>query len=197
MVCYAVIGGSPSGVFDTWDECKKACRGCKGAIFKKFGARERAAQFIERCNLDGFDVDYYVYTDGACLGNGRSGARAGLGVYFGEGDVRNVSEVVVGKQTNNVAEVSAIIKAYELIKNDIDAGKHVVIVTDSIYALRAVLVNEEKTNKPNKELVDLLYKLYDGLDNVKFMYIEAHTGRMDVHSIGNDKADMLASSKLI
>lgn len=29
-----------------------------------------------------------VYTDGSCRGNGRDDARAGIGVYWGEGDSR-------------------------------------------------------------------------------------------------------------
>ena len=33
----------------------------------------------------------YVYTDGACINNGKPNARAGIGVYFGENDSRNIS----------------------------------------------------------------------------------------------------------
>ena len=32
-----------------------------------------------------------VYTDGACVDNGKAYARAGYGVYFGKNDPRNVS----------------------------------------------------------------------------------------------------------
>ena len=37
-----------------------------------------------------------VYTDGACSNNGRSGARAGAGVYWGENHPDNVSTPVQG-----------------------------------------------------------------------------------------------------
>ena len=33
-----------------------------------------------------FIPDIYVYTDGACSNNGKPNAKAGLGVFFGEGD---------------------------------------------------------------------------------------------------------------
>ena len=43
----------------------------------------------------------YVYTDGACIHNGKKYAKAGIGIFFGPGDRRNVSERITGKQTNN------------------------------------------------------------------------------------------------
>ena len=42
----------------------------------------------------------HVYTDGSCHNNGRTNARAGYGVYFGENDSRNISKPLKGKQTN-------------------------------------------------------------------------------------------------
>ena len=52
-----------------------------------------------------------VYTDGACVNNGKPDARAGYGIYFGLDDERNTSERYSGPQTNNVAELLAIIRA--------------------------------------------------------------------------------------
>lgn len=50
-----------------------------------------------------------VYTDGSSLGNGKVGARAGLGVYYGYGgraEASNISERVPGEaQTNNRGEL--------------------------------------------------------------------------------------------
>ena len=46
-----------------------------------------------------------VYTDGACSYNGREGARAGIGVYWGDKHPFNVSERLGGKQTNQRAEI--------------------------------------------------------------------------------------------
>ena len=59
-----------------------------------------------------------VYTDGACSNNGKPYARAGYGVYFGKDDPRNVSETFNGPQTNNAAELLAIIKAFVLISEN-------------------------------------------------------------------------------
>ena len=41
------------------------------------------------------DSNIYVYTDGGCNNNGKKNARAGMGIYFGENDPRNVSEEII------------------------------------------------------------------------------------------------------
>ena len=79
-----------------------------------------------------------VYTDGACSNNGKKDAKAGIGVFFKENDPKNVSDRISGKQTNNTAELKAIIKAVEIIVAEgINNNSHVHIHTDSdIYTSR-------------------------------------------------------------
>lgn len=137
-----------------------------------------------------------VFTDGACSNNGKHNARAGIGVYFGEDDSRNFSGSVFGKQTNNTAEVKAIIKAYKILEKEIKDGDRVNIYSDSTYAMRAAGEYGEKQEKaewkndiPNKHLVKKIYNLFKGRDNVKFIYVKAHTGEDDWISKGNEAAD--------
>ena len=151
-------------------------------------------------NIDIIEEPEYVYTDGSCSNNGRPNAVAGIGVYFGEADPRNVSERVQGKQSNNTAELSAIHKVYEILEQDILSGKRIAIVSDSEYAIRCVTSYGEKCAKklwkddiPNKELVKQLYELYSNKLNIQFIHVMAHTGKQDKHSIGNDGADKLAN----
>ncbi|KAI8323162.1 hypothetical protein GQ54DRAFT_242304, partial [Martensiomyces pterosporus] len=50
-----------------------------------------------------------VYTDGSCINNGKPGATAGAGAYFGPNDPRNYSgRLSGGAQTNQRAELEAI-----------------------------------------------------------------------------------------
>ena len=77
-----------------------------------------------------------VYTDGACVNNGKPDARSGYGIYFGRDDARNVSERYTGPQTNNVAELLAIIRALTILKENIEEGTEVKINSDSKYAIR-------------------------------------------------------------
>lgn len=147
--------------------------------------------------------DYYVYTDGACIHNGKENALGGIGIYFGENDTRNVSTRFEGKQSNNIAELLAIIKTHHIITNDLKNGKKVCIVSDSEYAINSVSSYGEKCYKknwnvtiPNKELVKKGYELYKSENNVVFMHIKAHTNKNDIHSIGNDCADKLANQAI-
>ena len=77
-----------------------------------------------------------VYTDGACSNNGKPDARAGFGIWFGDGDKRNTSEAFTGSQTNNRAELLAIIKALTILREDIEEGRPIMIYSDSSYSIR-------------------------------------------------------------
>ena len=148
----------------------------------------------------------YIYTDGACINNGKPNASAGIGVYFGENDPRNISQKYEGKQTNNVAELLAIISAISAVKKEIEAGQKVIIYSDSTYAIRCCTTYGEKCFKkgwknpnsknkpiPNLELVQTGYMYCKEHNNIEFKHIAAHTGKQDRDSIGNENADRLAN----
>jgi ribonuclease HI len=231
MSYYAVANGRINGIFTNWNECNHSIKGFKNAIFKKFNTKLEAEDFIRLNQFmgdqslslslslsrvrdrdqDDFVPDYYVYTDGACSNNGKRGALAGIGIFFGINDSRNVSKRIEGKQTNNMAELTAIIETYSIIESDIrghgvggggEGLKKVTIVTDSEYAMKCVSSYGEKCDKkgwdnldiPNQELVKIAYNLYkDKYANIRFLHIKAHTNKTDVHSIGNENADKLAN----
>lgn len=203
---YAVANGRKTGIFLNWNECHDAITGYKNASYKKFDNKEEAEKFVisfvdsDDKNID-FIPDYYVYTDGSCSNNGCENPSAGIGIFFEMNDPRNVSEKLEGKQTNNSAELNAIIRLYSIIENDIINGKKITIVSDSKYALNCVSSYGKKCHDknwvddiPNKELVKTLYELYKNKSNVRFMHTKAHTNTSDIHSIGNSNADKLASS---
>lgn len=233
MSFYAVANGRNIGIFETWSECSSSVKGYSHAKYKKFSTKEEAEQYIQGSQLQNADADtdiydnnintdtnadinddkdadadtwtpdYYVYTDGSCSHNGRANATAGIGIFFGTNDVRNVSQRVDGKQTNNVAELSAVIQAYSIIEKDIVANKKVAIVSDSEYSLRCVSSYGEKCAKggwkesiPNCDLVKTAYELYKDKTNVRFIHIKAHTNNTDIHSFGNANADRLANEAI-
>lgn len=206
MTFYAVAKGIETGVFSTWNECKKNVNGYNGAIFKKFNTKEDAENFILSINTIKYeyDTDYFIYTDGSCLNNGNPNSLAGIGIFFGIDDYRNVSEKLEGKHTNNTAELIAIIKTYFIIEKDIINNKNITIVSDSVYAISCATYYGEKCHNnnyirkknleiPNKNYVKEIYNLYKDLKNVKFLHIKAHTDNNDIHSIGNYYADKLAN----
>lgn len=137
-----------------------------------------------------------VYTDGASSNNGKNHARAGYGVYWGDNDPRNASVRLVGKQTNQRAEASAVIHALEQTQHIIDTLE---IMTDSQYVINAAtswsknwIKNNWKSSSgseiQNKDLFQRMLKLIDERNGeVKFTYVPGHQGVE-----GNEKADQLA-----
>ncbi|EIW55852.1 ribonuclease H-like protein [Trametes versicolor FP-101664 SS1] len=78
---------------------------------------------------------WIVYTDGSCQGNGKPGAVAGIGIWWGKDDPRNTCERCPGDQTNNRAELIAIIRVLETAPIDTHA---LVIKTDSSYSINCL-----------------------------------------------------------
>lgn len=145
-----------------------------------------------------------VYTDGSTLNNGKYNAVAGIGIYFGKDDIRNVSQKLNYKNpTNNIAELTAIKELYNIIKKDIETNTKIIIHSDSRYSILCLTTYGEKCenkkwedNIPNKNLVKYTYNLYKNKNNVKFKHIKAHTNKNDIHSIGNSQADKLARNSI-
>lgn len=104
-----------------------------------------------------------IYTDGSSRGNGKVGALAGVGVYFGKNDPRNLAEPLQGQpQTNQRAELTAILRALQISAPNQD----VQILTDSQYSINCVTVwyknwlkNSWKTKSgpvKNRDLVEAI-----------------------------------------
>ena len=147
----------------------------------------------------------YVYTDGACIHNGKKYAKAGIGIFFGLGDKRNVSERISGKQTNNAAELEAILRVFQILEKEIRKGDEYVVMTDSEYAIKCMgsygyklALKHWKTDKPipNFEKVKAGFILFQNYPNVTLQHVRAHTGKKDAHSLGNEWADKLATSSI-
>jgi ribonuclease HI len=147
----------------------------------------------------------YVYTDGACIHNGKKNAKAGIGIFFGLGDKRNVSERITGKQTNNAAELEAILRVFQILDKEIKKGEEYVIMTDSEYAIKCMgsygyklALKHWKSDKPipNFEKVKAGFTLFQTHPNVTLQHVRAHTGKKDAHSIGNEWADKLATTSI-
>ena len=146
-----------------------------------------------------------VFTDGACSNNGKHNAKAGLGVYFGKNDIRNTSKRIIGKQTNNTAELSAIIEVFSILKDEIKSGQKIMIYSDSKISIgwctttgrKYESMNWTKKNGiPNVELIKIGYNLCKQYPNVSLKYIKAHTGLSDDLSLGNEGADLLANKAI-
>jgi len=152
-----------------------------------------------------------VFTDGACSNNGKAIAKAGLGVYFGKDDPRNRSTLITGKQSNNTAELSAVIEVFSILENEIREDEKIIIYSDSTYTIRWCGEYGRKVEKnnwlskgkknqllpiPNLELGKQLYLLCKNNKNISLKHIKAHTGLTDKLSLGNEGADRLANEAI-
>ena len=175
-----------------------------------FKTEEEAKYYLKygkKKNNDNNDKDtIVVFTDGSCTNNGYKNAKAGIGVYFNENDERNVSRAITGKQTNNTAELSAVIEVFTILENDIKENKKITIYTDSEYVIKCCGSYGEKCERskwrnkkgyiPNHELVKLIYELFKQNDAVTINHVKAHTGKQDYLSKGNEGADLLANKAI-
>ncbi|KAK3316883.1 ribonuclease H-like domain-containing protein [Apodospora peruviana] len=139
-----------------------------------------------------------VYTDGSALGNGKRGAMAGVGVYFGEGDPRNISERLEGMpQTNQRAELMAILRTFEVLGDD----KSCEIRSDSKYAIQCVTEwfqswerNNWMTRNGDVQNQDIIRPIINRLrareakgTKTQFIWVKGHAS-----DSGNIAADLLA-----
>ena len=159
--------------------------------------------YFQPLNKKSFNPTINVYTDGACIHNGKTNAKAGIGIFFNKDDISNVSRRIKGKQSNNTAELSAIIEAYYILEELINNDVHIAIYTDSQYSIRCATSYGRKmesinwkNNIPNIEMVKKIYNLFKKNKNIKLFHIKAHTGKQDVHSLGNEQADRLATESI-
>ena len=148
---------------------------------------------------------FIIYTDGACIHNGKINAKCSIGIHFSENNsiqLKDISRKLnVPKATNNIAELTAILEALKSV-NENKIYCHIVIYSDSEYCIN-ILKNWYPNwfkkgiveKKKNHKLITELYNLYKQM-NVSLIHIRAHTGLNDEHSLGNEKADQLATFAL-
>jgi ribonuclease HI len=119
-----------------------------------------------------------AYTDGACSGNP---GPAGLGVVvLLEGERIELFEYL-GEGTNNIAELTAILRALE----ELEAGKPAAIHTDSQYSIG--VVQKGWKAKKNQALVAALRSALAAHGSCTLVYVKGHAGIPL-----NERADELA-----
>ncbi len=83
----------------------------------------------------------FIFTDGNCKNNGKSGAKAAFAAYFEDYPQFNTVKRLTGaKATNNKAELNGILYVLTCIKDNINDFKDrsVIIVTDSLYSIKCI-----------------------------------------------------------
>jgi ribonuclease HI len=159
-----------------------------------------------------------IFSDGACINNGRRGAHAsfgmvafrGGGVGLGE-ELYRVAQVLSPSepQTNQRAELRGLAAAVAYAGNAARGGATTIrIYTDSEYALNCLTKwvggwkrsdwrRADGSPVLHRDILEPLYDAWTELRGVAFLaHVRAHTGRSDTISLGNERADALARSAL-
>ena len=157
---------------------------------------------IENYNPTCYEDKFLVYTDGACPNNGSPNAISSIGIHFSDKNkvkLQDISEKLnVRNPSNNVAELTAILRCCQIIKeNNIEIPIH--LYTDSSYCKDILnewyekwLTNDLLHNKKNLELIEETYSIFKSIDNMFIHHVKGHTRKTDEHSYGNYVADQLA-----
>jgi ribonuclease HI len=120
-----------------------------------------------------------VWTDGACTGNP---GPAGLGCVVIENGERHELSEYLGEGTNNIAELMAIYRGLELVK---DRSKPVFVYSDSAYSIG--LLSKNWKAKANVDLVARLRDLASSFPDVRYVKVPGHAGVPE-----NERCDQLA-----
>lgn len=126
-----------------------------------------------------------IYADGACSGNP---GPCGIGVVLvsSETDRRELSEFL-GDGTNNIAELTAIMRAAEAVRTE---KRPVHIYTDSSYAIGVLSKNWKA--KANIELIAEVKKALALVKNFHLHHVPGHSGVPL-----NERADQLARQSVL
>jgi len=203
------------GIYKTWVNCKNQIDGFSGAKFKKLDNLIDAKNFIKKGTIltdiieknivnKNFKTIINIYTDGSCYGNGNKISYGGFGIYSLDLNI-NYNESLESPCTNNIAELNAILKTLEFIKDLLkDETTLFNIYTDSEYSIKAFTTFGDKCHKmiwknnpKNKDLIKIGYYIVKSTNNIRFNHVYSHTGKCDIHSSGNEKADHLANLGLL
>ena len=146
------------------------------------GARRSGASADRRAAAPADAI--HVWTDGACSGNP---GRAGLGVVIlGDGTGQREISEYLGDATNNIAELTAILRGLEAVS---DRTRPVIVYSDSAYSIG--LLTQNWKAKKNVELVEQLRALTRTFRDLRFVKVAGHAG-----VALNERVDYLATSAI-
>ena len=129
-----------------------------------------------------------VYTDGSCKPTNPGPCGSGV-LFVQDNEVLECRSVYLGIGTNNLAELTAISIALDILDSRGLSWESSIIITDSKYAI-GVLVGGWKAEK-NVELINNIRGKLENFPNTQLQWIKGHSGDKF-----NDTVDELAKQAI-
>lgn len=197
---YAVKVGKSTGIFETWDECKKQVTGFSGAIYKSFQSLDKAKEYLDDKNIalksEEFqfeitsDDEIIAYVDGSYK---KDTLEYGYGVVlilkddivelYGKGQNPEVA-----KSRNVTGELFGSVRA---ISEAIKLGKKKIIIFYDYQGISSWANGEWKCNLP----LTMGYrdKIREFRKEIEILFVKVKAHSNDKY---NDLADHLAKKSL-
>lgn len=189
---YAVRQGRKTGIFYTWDECKKQTVGFSGAVYKSFTTMEQAQEYLNVEKNDENEVfdGIVAYVDGSYDIKTHSYSYGVIILH--DGQEIEFCEKFNDKELADMRNVAGEIKGSQFaMQYCLDNGIKSVKIYYDYEGVSRWCLGEWKTNKDGTKA----YKnFYDSIKNdlkVHFIKVKSHSG--DKY---NDVADFLAKKAL-
>ncbi len=186
---YAVKRGYNSGIYETWNECKKQIEGYSGAVYKSFKNIMDAKEFLSDEN-ENIDADLVAYVDGSYDENtnnfsyGMVILHEGEEVYFYE----KFSDDDLCTMRNVAGEIMGAMKA---MKYCLETGFKNIVIYFDYEGIEKWCKGYWKTNKIGTQNYKRFYDSIKNDINVIFKKVKAHSGNKY-----NELADKLAKRAL-
>lgn len=163
---YVVWKGRKTGIFGSWDECKKMVTAFDGAQYKGFATEREAKEAFAKSywqsvgkeqkvfNITNKPLTESIAVDAACSGN--PGLMEYRGVYTRTGE-QLFHKGPFEDGTNNIGEFLALVHGLAMLKKQ---GSTVPVYSDSVNAISWVKNKKCKTkldeNERNQEIFELI-----------------------------------------
>jgi ribonuclease HI len=144
------------------DACVPVAAAAEKSNDKKTAA---AARLQKRVYPEGAII---VYADGACSGNP---GPAGIGVVMQDGKQRRELSKYLGQGTNNIAELTALWEAAQIIE---EVARPVRLHTDSKYAIGVLSMGWKA--KANQALIAQVKQSLSRLRDMELIHVPGHAG---------------------
>lgn len=200
---YVVWSGKETGIFKTWEDCKKQVHGVKDAKFRSFPTEQEAKAAFENGyskntsvhddkkdnkQLKLFESEKFIEesisVDAACSGN--PGDMEYKGVYTKTGNII-FKFGPIANGTNNIGEFLAIVHALALLKQK---DSVLPVYSDSFTAISWVRKKKANTQLPRNHTTENIWHLIERAE--KWLYQNTYSNQVlkwETERWGEIKAD--------